>query len=372
MSGKHRKLSPLESNSEAKMKFTSTCILGVTAFMLAAPGTAAVDPPPSAYAYQLGSVGFGGCRPTGINDRGQIVGYFGVNRSRNSNVRAFVTGPNGLGMTVLTLGGKESAAYGINNHGRVVGIAKPLGSTLFKPFITDADGANIREFELVGDGDARDINDSGQVVGGVQLPDGEYYSYFTGPNATGITYLPVPRSSATAVNELGQVILSDSSIDFNSQRSFITGPNGIGLIELSMEGGRSNVARGLNDKGQVTGEIYFFEGGFQQYVTDANGDNLRFMGTLDNAPGSLSYPSGINNVGNIVGASYMSSREKGYPYPATVSDGTTLLNLNRLVVNMPKGVTLADTGGINRHNQIAASGTDGSCYIVCPNRNCAK
>lgn len=56
----------------------------------------------------------------GINDSGQVVGD--VFNPSNGLSRAFVTDPNGVGMTDLgTLGGNQSFAYAINDSGEVVG-----------------------------------------------------------------------------------------------------------------------------------------------------------------------------------------------------------------------------------------------------------
>ena len=56
---------------------------------------------------------------SGINDAGQVVG--GSFTAAGAQ-HAFITGPNGVGMTDLgTLGGGDSFASGINDAGQVVG-----------------------------------------------------------------------------------------------------------------------------------------------------------------------------------------------------------------------------------------------------------
>ena len=56
---------------------------------------------------------------SGINDAGQVVGR---SITAAGAYHAFITGPNGVGMTDLgTLGGGYSDASGINDAGQVVG-----------------------------------------------------------------------------------------------------------------------------------------------------------------------------------------------------------------------------------------------------------
>lgn len=64
---------------------------------------------------------------TGINDSGQVVGHSAFNNG--SVYRAFVTGPDGVGMTDLgTLGGSSSRASAINDIGEVVGLSRHAGA----------------------------------------------------------------------------------------------------------------------------------------------------------------------------------------------------------------------------------------------------
>ena len=70
-------------------------------------------------ATDLGTLGGGFSGAYGINDAGQAVGQ---SYTYNGPARAFITGPDGVGMTDLgTLGGDNSGASGINDAGQVVG-----------------------------------------------------------------------------------------------------------------------------------------------------------------------------------------------------------------------------------------------------------
>ena len=69
----------------------------------------------------LGTLGedFSSSSALGINDAGQVVGS---SATAAGDRHAFITGPNGKGLTDLgTLGGDFSQAYGINDAGQVAG-----------------------------------------------------------------------------------------------------------------------------------------------------------------------------------------------------------------------------------------------------------
>ena len=77
----------------------------------------------------LGTLGGDSSYALGINDAGQVVGW---SHTAAGDQHAFITGPNGVGMTdlnsLVSLPGGDflTNATGINNHGQVAAIGNPI------------------------------------------------------------------------------------------------------------------------------------------------------------------------------------------------------------------------------------------------------
>ncbi|MDN5753501.1 MAG: hypothetical protein L0H15_09500 [Nitrosospira sp.] len=77
----------------------------------------------------LGTLGGSYTYARGINDSGQVVGW---SDTTGGDPHAFITGPDGMGMTDLgTLGGSYSSAYDINDSGQVTGRSRTTGNVMY-------------------------------------------------------------------------------------------------------------------------------------------------------------------------------------------------------------------------------------------------
>jgi probable HAF family extracellular repeat protein len=199
-----------------------------------------------------------------INDSGQIVGW-----AENSliNNQAFLY-DHGTMLNLGTLGGESSEAYAVNNKGDVVGDA---GISTTRPgsrhgFIyTNGSMTDIQAssyfFFGTGDSDARDINESGQVVG------------TTFQCAAGCTH--------------------GYSVAFIYDHGIVTA--------LPTLGGESSSAYAINDHAQIVGHSYLQSGSFHAFIYE-DGRMADLNSLIDPSLGwDLRFAQDINNNGQIVG-----------------------------------------------------------------------
>jgi probable HAF family extracellular repeat protein len=231
---------------------------------------------------------------TGINNAGQVVGFFDV-----------VTGPD------------TTATHGFLNAGGML-------STLDVPF----PGADVTR--------AWGINNKGQIVGSFSDATGMHgfldtrgrFTTLDVPGASGDRTLPL------AINDRGQIVGSFHNKDLPTVSGFLK--SGSKFTTLNVPGAYNTVASGINNAGQIVGQYSlgtpFVQPGFLYangvfttlnvgYVDIANINNVgQIAGTFDDATGqhgflltgsdltiidvpgaSNTYVSGINDFGEVAG-----------------------------------------------------------------------
>ena len=234
----------------------------------------------------------------GINDSGQVAGF------ANSG-HAFITGPNGVGITDLGSGGRYSVEVthgSINDSGQMAGYDANNGHA----FITGPNGVGRADLGTLGGrySVASGINNSGQVAGYSQMPDSNYHAFIyhafiTGPNGVGMTDLGIGEtySEALGINDSGQVVGTFKMPGDSKYHAFVTGYNGVGVTDLGALGGNTE-ALGINDFGQVVG---YSDNGRTFIYSDGGMSELSWLPIVVAAGWTNLIPRAINNNGQIVG-----------------------------------------------------------------------
>jgi len=324
--------------------------------------------PPGYTITDVGFLGKGWGHEFGINEAGQVVSkaYF-----EHGQEHAFVwADSNGNGRTdpgemrdCGTLGGVQSHASGVNNSGQVVGGSNIPGELAARAFLWE-NGAMINLGTLGGpESDARRINDSGQVVGMSQTSISNFHAFlWADSNRNGLSDpgemkdlgapLGYNESRAGCINNSGQVGVY-ARLDEGPWRAFLwTDGNGNGqsdpgeMQDLGALGGASSTPRGINDSGQVVGLATTGTGGQVHAFLWEHG----FMTDLGTLGGRDSYGWDINELGQAVGWAHTPTEQHAF-----VWENGTMTDLNGLLPS-GSGWVLQEAAGINDSGQITGMG----------------
>jgi probable HAF family extracellular repeat protein len=244
-----------------------------------------------------------------------------------------------------TLGGKHSAALGINNLGQVVGGSTlTIFSSVSHAFVWK-DGAMTDLGALPGNvSQARDISDTGIVVGYSDdgtSNDGRAIRAVRW-DASGIQPIGGPASFANAVNDSGIVVGGGGT-----RQALVwdgTSVTSVGLGNTPAE------ANDINSYGNIVGRSAIPGPGsaFTEYRAFLSDESSTLnLGTLTTGGHSVAF--GINNHGVIVGATGVNSR-------AFIWSEGVMTDLNSLI-DPSAGWLLQEANAVNDRGEIIGFGT---------------
>jgi probable HAF family extracellular repeat protein len=157
----------------------------------------------------------------------------------------------------------------------------------------------MRDLGLAAWATASDLNDRGQVTGGV--PVGEaYHAYrLRRGHLTDLDAADVPSSEGVAINEAGQVAGNSAPAPAAFNHAFLWSRGR--RIDLGTLGGDFSSAAGINDHGAVVGQATTDAGRGRAFVWRHG--VMTDLGVLADGGENGSRASDINNHGWIVGGS---------------------------------------------------------------------
>lgn len=290
----------------------------------------------------------------GINNNGEIAG-------RNDG-GAFLW-RDGVSVDLSKVLGTYSPPAGINEFGQIAGYYNgPSSGFLYSDGVVTDLGTVKNSHVSNPDG----LNNLGEVVFTAvvfppDVPDIYYWSYIYRNGR----YEQIPTLGGTyvrgyAINDLGAVA-GDSTFKGDNQAHAFVYQNGQ-MTDIGTLGGPHSRAHGINQTGHVVGYSYLANSSDQHAFfydpSAAPGQRMIDLGVLP-GQGRNSYASAVNNLNQVVGASEITAGST--EQHAFVYTNGTMWNLNKLIhANDPlRGyVRLFVADGINDDGWIIAAGVD--------------
>jgi probable HAF family extracellular repeat protein len=324
-----------------------------------------------------------------INQHGQIAGTSENNQidpaSGNPEFHA-VLWQNDKILDLGTLGGTASFAATLNDHGQVIGqalnnIPDPLSilglgsqTTLTQTHAFLWENGKMQDLGTLGGPDswAMYVNDHGQVAGtsytngviaqNAIAPQSNAYLWENGKmkdlgNLGGTNSFLGPQF-VNALNNRGQVVGLMALADESVRHPFFW--DGEKLLDLVGFGGTFSTATGINDSGEIVGYSYF-PGDHVKHAFSWKNGLMTDLGSVGSDPCSFAF--NINSKGQIVGGS-QNARCDPFTHAVLWEPGEPGVDLNTLI---PTGsnLQLVVANWINDRGEIVGVGHD----PACPNPN---
>jgi probable HAF family extracellular repeat protein len=311
----------------------------------------------------LGTLGGYDSTAADVNNHGQVTGTSWTEDGRH----AFLYNGNTLLDLGTPLDGVDSEGSAINDAGEVTGTSKIQGSTtyFFNYYAFLYDGSSMQNLGSVSGSIgsfAYAINDRTQITGRVTYSSAEdpfidtsHVFIYDGNGIQDLGTLGGRHSYGYGINESGHItgwsdVTGDSASmtdDDSVTHAFVY--NGSSMQSLGTLGGTDSYGRDINDNGWVTG--YSEIGGDSaKHAFLHNGSSMRDLGTLG---GDNSFGHGINNSGFVVGYSQLPDAT----FAAFLYDGIRMQNLCDLTSCTDHGWdSLYIATGINDRGDIAGYG----------------
>ncbi len=347
------------------------------ALLVMAPGAQAVT-----YTFQtfddpnaLVSPGYEGTTAQGINDSGQVSGYYMDTANYH---HGFIRSADGSTFTTIddpssnNNGSGNTWPGGINNSGQVSGYyAGSSGATtqVYYGFLRSANGSSYTQISdpnasiASGSGTgAFGISNNGQVTGyyknGTNNTVANGFVMSAGGSFTTINYPNATATKAFGINNSGQVTGQYEDSTTSAWHSFVINSDGSNPVSFDNPNATagSTSAQGIHDSGQIAG-FYYDASGYHGFVRSADGSTYT---AIDYPTATATYAYGINNNGQVTG--FYTDSLGWHGFIAALSTGQTYSVSGTVTDNTQSplsGITMKLSGPIYQDTTTASDGTYG-------------